>query len=87
MNVFEIPSVHSRLLDEDWWTNKNTNNSNYVDEDKISSEDEAPIQKEFMNNTESTKVMLKRNIDESRIRFERSLFKCSGVTKGGLRGT
>ena len=44
LNVVEEPSLHSKLLDEDWWTNKNTDDSNYVDDDKSPSKDKAPIQ-------------------------------------------
>ena len=46
LNVVEAPSVRSRILDEDSWTNENTNDSKYVENDKGSSEDEVPMQKQ-----------------------------------------
>ena len=46
LNVVKAPSVRSRLLDEESWTNENTNDCKHFDDDKSSSEDEVPIQKQ-----------------------------------------
>ena len=46
-------------LNEDSWTNKDEIVSKHVDDDKRSSEDEVPIQKQSIINTESTEHMFK----------------------------
>ena len=66
LRVVEAPSVRSRVLDEDSWTNENPNDCKHVDDDKSSSEDEIPMQN---SNTKSSEDMFKRNIDESHIQF------------------
>ena len=73
LNVIQAPSVRSGVLDENSLTNEDTNGSKHFDDDKSCSEDEAPIKKQSINNTESTEDMFKRNIDKGHIQFGSSL--------------
>ena len=73
MNVVQAPSARSKILDVDSLTNENTTYFKHVDDNKSSSEDEAPIQN---NDTESSKDMFKRNIDKS---HEYTVWKIVGL--------